>query len=83
MITELTVLCWRSPTMELWRALGSAYRTAHDVTVKLGFFDLASVALDQLGWAAERASDPCLAGMRQYFRRLVYFREGNTASACA
>ncbi|MFC7928723.1 helix-turn-helix domain-containing protein [Streptomyces cinereoruber] len=75
-ITELTVLCWRSPTTELWRALGSAYRTAHDVTVKLGYFDLASVALDRLGWAAERASDPCLASMRQYFRGLVYFREG-------
>ncbi|MFI8769211.1 helix-turn-helix domain-containing protein [Streptomyces sp. NPDC053792] len=75
-ITELTVLCWRSPTTELWRALGSAYRTAHDVTVKLGYFDLASVALDRLSWAAERASDPCLAAMRQYFRGLVYFREG-------
>ncbi|MFJ7192447.1 helix-turn-helix domain-containing protein [Streptomyces bacillaris] len=75
-ITELTALCWRSPTTELWQALGSAYRTAHDVTVKLGYFDLASVALDRLGWAAERASDPCLAAMRQYFRGLVYFREG-------
>ncbi|MGQ4441256.1 transcriptional regulator, partial [Streptomyces violaceoruber] len=35
-----------------------------------------SVALDRLGWAAERTSDPCLAAMRQYFRGLVYFREG-------
>ncbi|GHG13610.1 helix-turn-helix domain-containing protein [Streptomyces filamentosus] len=75
-ITELTALCWRAPATELWRALASAYRTAHDITVKLGFFDLASVALDRLGWAAERASDSCLAGMRQYFRALVYFREG-------
>lgn len=75
-ITELTVLCWRSPTTELWRALGSAYRTAHDIAVKLGYYDLATVALDRLGWAAERAGDPCLAAMRQYFRGLVYFREG-------
>ncbi|MFB7481951.1 helix-turn-helix domain-containing protein [Streptomyces anulatus] len=75
-ITELTVLCWRSPTTELWRALASAYRTAHDIAVKLGFYDLSSVALDRLGWAAERAADPCLAAMRQYFRGLVYFREG-------
>ncbi|GHF77943.1 helix-turn-helix domain-containing protein [Streptomyces filamentosus] len=75
-ITELTALCWRTPTTELWRALASAYRTAHDVTVKLGYFDLASVALDRLGWASERASDPCLAAVRQYFRGLVYFREG-------
>ncbi|MER7851433.1 helix-turn-helix transcriptional regulator [Streptomyces bacillaris] len=75
-ITELTVLCWRSPTTELWRALASAYRTAHDITVKLGYFDLATVALDRLGWAAERAANPCLAAMRQYFRGLVYFRGG-------
>ncbi|MCX5303021.1 helix-turn-helix transcriptional regulator [Streptomyces sp. NBC_00160] len=75
-IAELTALCWRSPTTEVWQALGSAYRTAHDITVKLGYFDLASVALDRLGWASERASDPCLAAVRQYFRGLVYFREG-------
>ncbi|MFJ6014439.1 helix-turn-helix domain-containing protein [Streptomyces sp. NPDC092952] len=75
-VTELTVSCWRTPTTELWRALASAYRTAHDVTVKLGYVDLASVALDRMGWASERASDPCLAAMRQYFRSLVYFREG-------
>ncbi|MFE1272167.1 helix-turn-helix domain-containing protein [Streptomyces sp. NPDC058758] len=48
-ITELTVLCWRAPATELWRALASAYRSAHGVMVKLGFFDLASVALDRLG----------------------------------
>ncbi|WP_405929969.1 helix-turn-helix transcriptional regulator [Streptomyces griseus] len=75
-ITELTVLCWRSPTTEVWRALGSAYRTAHDIAVKLGYYDLSTIALDRLGWAAERAADPCLAAMRQYFRGLVYFREG-------
>ncbi|MFF4859916.1 helix-turn-helix domain-containing protein [Streptomyces rubiginosohelvolus] len=75
-MTELTVLCWRSPTTDLWRALASAYRTAHDIAVKLGYYDLATVALDRLGWAAERAGDPCLAAMRQYFRGLVYFREG-------
>ncbi|MFB7454029.1 helix-turn-helix domain-containing protein [Streptomyces sp. NPDC056194] len=78
-ITELTALCWRAPTTDLWRALASAYRTAHDVTVKLGYFDLASVALDRLGWAAERASDSRLAAIRQYFRGLVYFREGEYA----
>ncbi|MFD8063898.1 helix-turn-helix domain-containing protein [Streptomyces cyaneofuscatus] len=75
-MTELTALCWRSPTTDLWRALASTYRTAHDISVKLGYYDLATVALDRLGWAAERAGDPCLAAMRQYFRGLVYFREG-------
>ncbi|MFG2145448.1 helix-turn-helix domain-containing protein [Streptomyces sp. NPDC048696] len=75
-IAELTSAAWRTPTTELWQALASAFRTAHDVTVKLGYYDLSSVALDRMDWAAHRASDPCLAAVRQYMRALVYFREG-------
>lgn len=75
-ISELTHTVWLSPSSELWRALASTYRTAHDVSVKLGYYDLAAVALDRMGWAAERASDPCIAAVRQYMRALVYFREG-------
>jgi UTP:GlnB (protein PII) uridylyltransferase len=29
-----------------------------------------------MDWAAQRASDACLAAVRQYMRALVYFREG-------
>lgn len=75
-ITELTTAAWRDGTTELWQALASTYRTAHDVSVKLGYYDLSSVALDRMDWAAQRASDPCLAAIRQYMRALVYFREG-------
>jgi transcriptional regulator with XRE-family HTH domain len=75
-IAELTTAAWTTPSTELWQALGSAYRTAHDITVKLGYYDLSSVALDRMDWAAQRASDPCLAAVRQYMRALVYFREG-------
>ncbi|MFJ3229568.1 helix-turn-helix domain-containing protein [Streptomyces sp. NPDC086787] len=75
-IAELTHHAWATPSTELWQALGSTYRTAHDVTVKLGYYDLATVALDRMAWAAERASDPCLGAVRQYMRALVYFREG-------
>ena len=52
------------------------YRTAHDVAVKLGYYDLSTVALDRMDWAACRASDPVLGAVRQYMRALVYFREG-------
>ncbi|MFD5567610.1 helix-turn-helix domain-containing protein [Streptomyces cadmiisoli] len=76
LIAELTHTAWLSPSTRLWQALASAYRTAHDITVKLGYYDLSSVALDRMAWAAERASDPCLAAVRQYMRALVYFREG-------
>ncbi|MFE0699105.1 helix-turn-helix domain-containing protein [Streptomyces sp. NPDC058872] len=75
-IAELTTAAWRAPSTALWQALASTYRTAHDVSVKLGYYDLSSVALDRMDWAAQRASDPCLAAVRQYMRALVYFREG-------
>ncbi|MEU0355013.1 helix-turn-helix domain-containing protein [Streptomyces cyaneofuscatus] len=75
-IAELTTAAWRDGSTELWQALASTYRTAHDVSVKLGYYDLSSVALDRMDWAAQRASDPCLAAIRQYMRALVYFREG-------
>ncbi|MGD6761339.1 helix-turn-helix domain-containing protein [Streptomyces sp. BH097] len=76
LIAELTTAAHRHPSTELWRALASAYRTAHDVAVKLGFLDLSTIALDRMDWAARHASDPLLAAVRQYMRGLVYFREG-------
>lgn len=76
LIAEVTVAAHRAPSTALWRTLASAYRTAHDIATKLGFYDLATIALDRLGWAAERASDPLLAAVRQYMRALAYFREG-------
>ena len=75
-IAELTHTAWATPSTELWQALASTYRTAHDITVKLGYYDLSAVSLDRMAWAAERASDPCLGAVRQYMRALVYFREG-------
>ncbi|MEV7379252.1 helix-turn-helix domain-containing protein [Streptomyces lydicus] len=76
LILELTTAAWAAPTTELWQVLASTYRTAHDISVKLGYYDLSSVALDRMAWASERASDACLAAVRQYMRALVYFREG-------
>ncbi|MFJ9114498.1 helix-turn-helix domain-containing protein [Streptomyces sp. NPDC102394] len=75
-IAELTHSAWSTPSTALWQALASTYRTAHDISVKLGYYDLSAVALDRMDWAAQRASDPCLAAVRQYMRALVYFREG-------
>ncbi|MEU1595098.1 helix-turn-helix transcriptional regulator [Streptomyces sp. NPDC005708] len=76
LIAELTHTAWSTPGTGLWRALASSYRTAHDISVKLGYYDLSSVALDRMAWAADRASDACLGAVRQYMRALVYFREG-------
>lgn len=71
---EATTTAHASPTDRNWRLLASTYRSAYDVTTKLGFPDLCMVALDRLEWAAQRASDPVLGGLRQYLRALTYLR---------
>lgn len=75
LITALTYRVQTSPSTEAWQSLASAYRTTSDVALKLGYADLATVALDRMGWAARRASDPCLAAVRQYKRALGH-RDG-------
>ena len=77
LIHEATTAAHLAADDRHWRMLGGTYRTAYDVTTKLGFFDLCTVALDRLDWAAQRASDPLLAGMRQYLRALAYLRAGD------
>lgn len=74
LIHEATTTAHTTPVDRHWRLLASAYRTAYDVTTKLGFPDLCTVALDRMDWAAQRASDPVLSGMRQYLRALAYLR---------
>ncbi|MCZ4604763.1 helix-turn-helix transcriptional regulator [Streptomyces sp. Lzd4kr] len=74
LICEATTAAHTHGTTEAWQTLASSYRTAYDVTTKLGFMDLSAIALDRLEWAAQRASDPILGGMRQYLRALAYLR---------
>ncbi len=74
LIHEATTTAHTAPEDRSWRLLASTYRTAYDVTTKLGFPDLCTVALDRMDWAAQRASDPVLGGMRQYLRALAYLR---------
>jgi transcriptional regulator with XRE-family HTH domain len=74
LIHEATTAAHTGPVDRNWQLLASTYRTAYDVTTKLGFPDLCSVALDRMDWAAQRASDPVLSGMRQYLRALAYLR---------
>jgi hypothetical protein len=74
LIHEATAAAYIEGTDRSWQILASTYRTAYDVTTKLGYSDLCTVALDRVEWAAQRASDPALSGMRQYMRALVYLR---------
>ncbi|MFF3817240.1 helix-turn-helix domain-containing protein [Streptomyces bluensis] len=74
LIHEATTTAHTNSVARNWQLLASTYRTAYDVTTKLGFPDLCTVALDRMDWAAQRASDPVLGGMRQYLRALAYLR---------
>ncbi|MFE4975322.1 helix-turn-helix domain-containing protein [Kitasatospora sp. NPDC056651] len=76
LMIEATTAAHLAPSEKAWQVLASTYRTAYDVTTKLGYSDLSVVALDRMAWAAERASDPVVAGVRQYLRSLIYLRAG-------
>ncbi|MCB5170130.1 helix-turn-helix transcriptional regulator [Streptomyces bambusae] len=72
LLGELTHTVWTAPSASAWTALASAYRTAHDVALKLDHPDLARVALDRMGWAAGRASDPCMEAVQRYKRATLW-----------
>lgn len=72
LLLDLTMVCREAPSPTLWRALASTYRSTHDVAAKLAYPDLAALALDRMGWAADHASDAQLAAIRQYKRALSY-----------
>ncbi|WP_030898998.1 helix-turn-helix domain-containing protein [Streptomyces sp. NRRL F-5126] len=76
LIQEVTTAAHTSPTTQGWLLLASTYRTAYDVTTKLGFGDLASMALTRMDWAAQRGSSAVIGGMYRYMRALTYLREG-------
>ncbi|MFE3638171.1 helix-turn-helix domain-containing protein [Streptomyces sp. NPDC059168] len=76
LIEEGTTSAHTVQTREGWLTLASLYRTAYDVAAKLGYPDLAQLALARLDWAAQRGSDAILGGMYHYLRALTYLREG-------
>jgi transcriptional regulator with XRE-family HTH domain len=76
LIQEMTTAVHLAPSDRAWSELASLYRTAYDVATKLGFSDLSALALDRMDWAAQRGSDPIVAGIRQYLRALAYLRSG-------
>ncbi|MEW1696799.1 helix-turn-helix domain-containing protein [Streptomyces sp. NPDC093249] len=76
LIEEATTAAHLASGRDGWLTLASTYRTAYDVATKLGYADLAQLALARLDWAAQRGSDAVLGGMFQYLRALAYLREG-------
>ncbi|MFG2674594.1 helix-turn-helix domain-containing protein [Streptomyces sp. NBC_01438] len=76
LLIETTTAAHLADTTEGWLLLASGYRTAYDVASKLGYPDLATIALSRMEWAAERGSDAVVGGMYRYMRALTYLRAG-------
>ncbi|MFE6079958.1 helix-turn-helix domain-containing protein [Streptomyces virginiae] len=76
LVQEATTAAHAAPSREAWLLLASTYRTAYDVASKLGYYDLAAIALARMDWAAQRGSDAVIGGMYRYMRALTYLREG-------
>ncbi|MEU6755782.1 helix-turn-helix transcriptional regulator [Streptomyces sp. NPDC046685] len=76
LIQEATTAAHLVPGRDRWILLASLYRTSYDVASKLGYYDLAALALARMDWAAERGSDAVFGGMYRYMRALTYLRDG-------
>ncbi|MFG3001221.1 hypothetical protein [Streptomyces sp. NPDC048340] len=76
LIQEATTAAHADLGRDGWGLLASLYRTAYDVSSKLGYYDLAGLALARMDWAAERGSDAVVGGIYRYMRALTYLREG-------
>ncbi|MFE5662470.1 helix-turn-helix domain-containing protein [Streptomyces niveus] len=76
LIVEATTAAHAAGSTEGWLLLASYYRTAYDVSSKLGYSDLATLALARMEWAAQRASSGVVGGMYRYMRALTYLRSG-------
>ncbi|MFE9250560.1 helix-turn-helix domain-containing protein [Streptomyces sp. NPDC007088] len=76
LIQEATTAAHTASSTAGWLLLASTYRTAYDVACKLGFGDLAAIALERMDWAAQRGGDAVVGSMYRYMRALTYLREG-------
>ncbi|MFJ3258510.1 helix-turn-helix domain-containing protein [Streptomyces sp. NPDC086771] len=76
LIIEATTAAHAGAASEAWLLLSSYYRTAYDVASKLGFPDLATIALARMEWAAERGSGAVVGAINKYMRSLIYLRAG-------
>lgn len=76
LLDELGAMVNGIPDPRTWRALAHAYRCVQHVASKWGYRDLAVVALDRMGWAAERSDDALVAALRFHERAHEHLRAG-------
>jgi transcriptional regulator with XRE-family HTH domain len=77
LLEELAVLAAADDAdARVWRAMAHAYRCAHHIASRWGYRDLAMLALDRMGRAAERGGEPLLEALRDHERAHELLRAG-------
>ncbi|MFJ4689160.1 helix-turn-helix domain-containing protein [Streptomyces sp. NPDC091377] len=62
-------------------SLSWAYWVAYEFAYRLGYHQLAMIALERMGWMAEQAQDPLLLALRLSKRSSMLLRRGNNQLA--
>jgi len=73
------VLMGHERELAFW-LLSSAYRCADAVAHKLGHYDLSTVLIDRVRWAAERSGDDLMLATAAYVRAETFFVSGPVES---
>ncbi|MFE2445035.1 XRE family transcriptional regulator [Streptomyces sp. NPDC059426] len=75
-----TMVSLLSPGENYRRAASSlswCYWVAYEFAYRVGYHDLATIALERMGWMAEQAQDPLLLAIRLNKRSSMLLRRGN------
>jgi transcriptional regulator with XRE-family HTH domain len=83
LIEELTVHAVRTDRPRAWRLLNRADAVAVSLTRRLGYHDLAQVAIERAAVAAQRAGDPLLPPLVALSRALLQLSFGSADTALA
>ncbi|MEV0277740.1 helix-turn-helix transcriptional regulator [Streptomyces sp. NPDC050610] len=85
LLGELTTAFSTSPTEADRRriavSLSWSYWVAYEFAYRLGYHQLASIALERMGWMAEQAQDPLLSAIRLNKRSSMLLRRGDSRMA--
>ncbi|AKA04116.1 transcriptional regulator [Streptomyces noursei ZPM] len=79
--TAFSALPSGSERQQVAASLGWSYWVAYEFAYRLGYQQLASIALERMGWMAEQAQDPLLLAFRLNKRSSTLLRRGNNQMA--
>ncbi|MEU1880318.1 helix-turn-helix transcriptional regulator [Streptosporangium sp. NPDC020072] len=77
-LEELVATATEIGTPQGYRALNHGYAIAASLARRLGYFDLAQVALDRASWAADRADNPDIPGLVVLGQSLLMLTVGSS-----